>query len=461
MNTKTYIGKWWLASNPAAKIPGTLTIEPDDEITLELVGSFVETERHVEVKKTDLILGVTSDTKEFSLLDCRMIHSSTSSVGVNTTSFSVDISIMGGHFSTVDDINFTAIWVCYSHLAEWVNISGFNIDNKFSEKKFVVTYTYPENIEVKIDDNLSLFIDIKPKLPKEFHLQTEATISQSTYIRIMPSYSQPLDYFKKIMRYIEQFLSLGMSEPVHALHIEGQSEAVKLEINGKFYLLPLEIRRKVFGARSTERTLMPSDMLFTYDDIKDRFILLIKNWFNNYHNLSHIYNLYFATIYNPNMYLEQKFLYLIFAVEAFYNQIIGGQYVSVEEYKTFYKNFVECIPNNLSKELRLSIMKLLEYGNELSLRRKLKNIFKRYDGVLRKYILDDHGFIARTVNTRNYEVHHDNRLESRAAKGEDLYKLIFKLNLLLEVCLMAEMGFTEIEIDKLLSRKYRFLLIKK
>jgi hypothetical protein len=46
------------------------------------------------------------------------------------------------------------------------------------------------------------------------------------------------------------------------------------------------------------------------------------------------------------------------------------------------------------------------------------------------------------VATRNYRTHFDDSKKDQAARGEELYEIMRKLSLVLEACLMEEIGFS-------------------
>jgi len=50
-------------------------------------------------------------------------------------------------------------------------------------------------------------------------------------------------------------------------------------------------------------------------------------------------------------------------------------------------------------------------------------------------------FINRVVATRNYLTHFDQSLEPQAARGVELYRITEELRLLVEICLLGEIGF--------------------
>lgn len=204
-------------------------------------------------------------------------------------------------------------------------------------------------------------------------------------------------------------------------------------------------------------------MLFTFEHISDRFEFFIKNWFEKIktYSLEPVCNLYFGTLYNPHIYLEHEFLSLIQGIESFHQRVFGGKYLSYEDYEPIYDKLINAIPEGVSNDLRERLKGYLKYGNEFSLRKRLKEIIDNYEKVINEFIKDKKAFIDKVVNTRNYYTHYDKNLEERAARGTELFDITQKLKLLLEICLLTVVGFSLEEIKDLLSKntRYRHLII--
>ena len=191
-------------------------------------------------------------------------------------------------------------------------------------------------------------------------------------------------------------------------------------------------------------------------DISGRFDSFLRNWFEKVDLLEPIYDLYFGTLYNPRMYSEQKFLSLVQAIESFHQRIHGGEYMSVEEYEPVYDALVNAIPDWVSSDLKYRLKEYLKYGREFSLRKRMKDIIYIYQANTDRFIGNKNAFIEKVVDTRNYQTHHDEDLKERAAGGEELDRLTQKLKVLLEVCLLTELGFSSEEIKGLFSRNSRY-----
>ena len=286
-------------------------------------------------------------------------------------------------------------------------------------------------------------------------MQKEATIKQETEIKIETSEDKSFEDYRRIMYHIQNFLTLGITEPVYPLAIAGLTGVNKEMIEDKVHYPPVEIFYRLSDIPKSHKPLHPFDMLFTFKDISNSFESFLRNWFEKEDLLEPVYNLYFGTLYNPRMYLEHRFLSLIQAIESFHQRTYGGEYSSDEDYKVVYDALVNSIPEGVRSGLKDRLKEYLKYGNEFSLRKRLKEIFDKNQEILDGHIGNKKAFIEKVVDTRNYQTHHDEELKERAASGEDLYRLIQKLKMLLEICLLTELGFTSEKIKALFFKEYK------
>jgi hypothetical protein len=451
-----YKGIWWLPNKHKEQISGTLSFTPYEGAILDLIGSFKDIKDMNKMLEPKIILGISSNGKNITLHKCFETKSNLSVPGLLTSSFYANVVFVGTHFQKNDDIKFKKLSIHYSYLDDWVNISGFDLQHFSDKKEVVIKYKLPESIQASIGEDYKIFIDIRATGPTHSIVQKEASIKQRTYIRIEPSEEKSFDEYLNIMYHIQNFLSLGIMESVHPVAIAGITEANKEMIKDRAYHSPVEISYRLSEIPKAPKTLLPSNMLFTFKDISDRFEVFLRNWFEKAGLLEPIYDLYFGTLYNPRMYLEHRFLSLIQAIESFHQRIYGGEYLSDEDYKDVFDALVNAIPSGVKRDFKESLENKLKYGNEFSLRKRLKEIFDKYQEILNEFIENKNAFIEKVVDTRNYQTHHDEDLKERAASGEALYRLTQKLKILLEICLLTELGFSSEEIKDLFSRNRRY-----
>lgn len=106
----------------------------------------------------------------------------------------------------------------------------------------------------------------------------------------------------------------------------------------------------------------------------------------------------------------------------------------------------------LNQSLRESLKERLKYGNEFSLRKRLKEVYDKHSDIYDQFIKNKDNFVELTVNTRNYLIHFDKESNRNIAEGEDLYHLTEKLKNILEIMLLTKLGFESINIKDLISK---------
>jgi hypothetical protein len=90
----------------------------------------------------------------------------------------------------------------------------------------------------------------------------------------------------------------------------------------------------------------------------------------------------------------------------------------------------------------------------------MKELLSRHSDIMSIYISDLTEFKNKIVDTRNYMTHYDISLEDKASRGNDLWELVKKLEILVEVCLLSETGFTGGEIRDLFQKTQRYKVLR-
>lgn len=247
----------------------------------------------------EIILGLSSNGKSITLYKCFETKSNLSMPGFQTSSFYAYFVFIGAHFQKSEDIKFKGMSVHYSQLDEWVNISGFAIKPLWEEREIIIKHKLPEPFQARISDGLKILIDFQSTLPLPSFAQKEVTIKQKTEVRIETSEEKSLEYYRKLIYQIQNFLSLGIKEPVYPLDIAGSTKVNEEMIEGKTYYPPVEVFYRLSGIPKRHKTLHPSDMLFTFKDISNKFESVLRNWFQKKDFLEPTSNLFFGTLYNP------------------------------------------------------------------------------------------------------------------------------------------------------------------
>ena len=408
-----YEGLWWLPDNQGGEIAGNLLFDPDDGATLKLIGSFKSIQDLNTSPKYEVIFGISTNGKYITLYNCMEIRCSLNLPGLLVSQYYVDTIIMGGHFLKPADIQFKKVSVMYQYLNEWVNISAFEMQ-RFKEPPGVkIICTLPRPISTRINDNLIVSFDFEASASTRSVVQKEVYMEQRTVVNFESSEGLRYQEFFETLKSIQNVLSFAVKRYVYPLRIVGSTKASTADSNGTENS-NIELFYKIRNIQRVDKPILPNEMLFTFKDVSGRLEEFLGNWFKKRELLDEAFAPYFGILYNPNMYQNQKFLALTQTIEAYHQRVRDK--------------------------------------NELPLWRRLEDILNTHKAALTGLIEDEAKFINDVKNTRNYFTHYDEKLREKAASGADLFYLTEKLKILVETCLLSELGFSNEEISSFFQK---------
>lgn len=462
MNNFELNGIWWIPQKPALKIAGTLRYDSTEGASLDLIGTFKNLPDLTNVSAPDIVLGFAGG-KAVTLYKCIESRTNMSmSVGapvMTLTSYFVNIVFLGHHFQKEEDLVFETISVNYSYLEEWTRITGIKFglttDNSQRLVKYDASYSFPDKVVVKPGDfDLTITYSFKDGGDRLKNIE----FIQTTYLEISPRLPINFnEYHSKFLYHLQNLLSLGIGRAVYPLEIKGKNSNCKIELeNGKTVLKDIGVFYRLGKMPEFSKKLHPHDMFFCYSDIASEFEKCLKNWFSKSELLAPVYDLYFATLYNPAMYLQHEFLSLTQSIESYHRRVFGGEYISKDEYKPILEALKASIPAEIDSGFRESLKHRMQYLHEYSLRKRLEKIIEFCGNTLDRVIQNKGGFIEDVYNTRNFLTHYDMSLKEKAKKGEELYKRTKQLKFLIEICLLKELSLSDENISKLISRDQRY-----
>jgi hypothetical protein len=198
-----------------------------------------------------------------------------------------------------------------------------------------------------------------------------------------------------------------------------------------------------------ERVADPSQhkMLFMYSDVSDSLQEKLTSWLSAYKVFQPALALYFSARAGEHKYLDSRFLSLAQAIETYHRRTSNEQLMDGREFGKLVATQIDACPTPQREWLEGR----LAYGNELNLRKRLKQILDPFkesfgDRTARKRFVDS------ILTTRNYLMHYDVKLKDKAARGEDLYRLCLRMEVLLQLHFLFELGFAVEEVAAFASR---------
>lgn len=258
-------GYWWLPSAPDKKVAGILTYTNEQEIILELIGSFYPSipnfldkfligDSFIEEK---IIFGLTSEGNKITLIDCIPGFSAKSDCPFSTFNYQCQYSINGTYLNSIDDKIFFKAYSNFKLLSQWciprrLSLSTKSQDN--NDKSSLSISIKPQEeaiVSVDLDSKTTLILNdsYKNKL-----IPCSIILRQFTYLEIhKKEASSVLDYLKDICLF-ENFLSLATLYDTRCTQIELFTYNEQQEIShGHIEHKPIDLIISVIVFRSVEQ----------------------------------------------------------------------------------------------------------------------------------------------------------------------------------------------------------------
>jgi len=216
-----YRGQWWLPEYPERSIYGALTFSQEKGAVLSLEGSFTHDPNIGELFNPPIVNGISSTGIRITLSRCLGKGLTISSGGNSTSKLYAHNVFAGAHFKNEDDISFNVVEADFSHLYNWLGISGFKHRHKGEE--IHIRFKRPESINALINSQIALTMGFGYAY-NPMNLR-EVDLKQSTGIRLLPVEKMNYYDFREVIRQFQDFLSLATMEYVYPTSIIGISDS--------------------------------------------------------------------------------------------------------------------------------------------------------------------------------------------------------------------------------------------
>ena len=439
-------GYWKLPSSKTWQLYGELQFSTEKGIELNLIGSF-ENERHDSALKYDVIHGFTSDGKEVTLLNCIGVRS-IAIPGLTTVKVYAKYIIRGGLLSSIESIKVGISVVHFTFLDEWIDTHGFKtkpISKKESKPfKTYIRYQQPELIKLLSNKEKDILVWFSVRAPLSITDVKTLSIDQKTYLNIKYHTDSSFEDALADLSKLRNFLAFGLSRIVVPSEIELRTK----NVDGKTKKLTLIYQEQNYPNKFDSR-IFDYTTLFSFKHLGEKSDQILLNWFAKYETLRPVFDRYFDCIYNPAMFAVNHFLNLTFAIETYHRRTTTSTAFSIQEFESLKKLITTAVSD---KKYKTWLNNKFGYANELSLRDRFKSICSEFESILQKFEPDIKGFINRIVHSRNYYVHYDINSKKAAVPESELSEYNITLGIILQLCLLKELGFTHSAMSDAVKR---------
>jgi ApeA N-terminal domain 1 len=445
INTPTTIeGRWWIEGVDKDPHFGVLNYDPSMGLNLIVKipqdGGIAEVFGAVANRPSvpSSIFGRNKDNHPVSLYGCIGTNYSFSG-GLKSYTVSAMIGLIGLEVPGWDKVSCININAFFSLFHTWMGVSRVSVE---SGDEMTVRVAKRKTIEVDIDAGTKLVI--WPTLNRNQD-SSGLVISEGHGVEFRFSEVRPVkDAVHKYVHSFRRFLTLLIGRSIFVDDVyfhsgDGQTpETVIL-----YQINP--------GVESADRKTLIADMLVSYRDISENLSAVIKRWFELEESLDDVLNLYFATIFVPELHINQTFLFLAQALEVYHRKSSNfqNQVQSKADFRARKKKIVDRVPDE--KEW---LKEKLAHANEKTLAKRLDELTGQHKEDVAKFIDDTKAFADTIRHTRNHYTHYgtEGKGMEKVAKGIQLMDLSAKMQTLLEICIFADLGISGAPIDRMIQK---------
>jgi hypothetical protein len=436
-------GRWWLPDKPGDQIPGIVRFS-NERIELQLDRSFFVQEFSSAWSKgsvkAPVILGYTTDGGSCSLL--RAIFWRWSG---DEMVFVVNAIVIGAHIE--DEIGFPIqkSTIKVTHLEEWAAPRLIHPNPDTASGEITITAPLEPKILLSVKEIpqlklLFLKAGVQSSLERN---QITLTNEAQFHLEFDPPIS--LTDFNRILRKITNLLSLLVGEAVYPRKVlletrDERRSDTELLLEYFFALRASPPRKK-----SEFEMTLPLNALGE-SGAGD----LIRNWFSNDDKLRPVCDLLLGTVYNPSLYVQSTFLSLAQALESLHRRLYEGTYLPKGAYTKISETLKAAIPKDTPPNLKVKLGAMLTWGNELSLKNRLKELFEGLDQTIAKDLAgndDLQEFVRLVVDVRNYLTHYDESCKRSIIDSlPEMYNLNQRIRAILTLLIFKYLGVDEVKV---------------
>lgn len=447
-------GFWWKNEEPDNQFAGTFRYSPAAGAALEASEITEDLTSLQRLPDSATILGVDTSGRRITLHDCFVRRRKSGFTRISVTEYHVRIAIIGIHVTNFDTVPLSEIIADISYLKDWSGISGFkgNITHQTRNGKrflngFNIEYRKPTPISFRSVDGTLLTIGSNVSFSLDF--VRKPSLNERVVAVFRPKKPSTFDLIYNKVVIFQDFLSLAINKRCTIQELKvvpaftDDQDAPRVGIYFHQAVEPVP-----------EQKGFVHDALFRYHHVKDNLERFFRRWERKFQLAESSFHLYFASFQRAGLFLDQKFMNYVQALESFHRIVFGGAYEARDSYfKRTYSKLVDAIPACIEHDYKQSLKQKMKYLNEYSLRKRMKDLLSGFIYLLDNQSLSENEFIESVVNTRNYHTHLDPDLKDLAATAGQLYNLTVILESLFKCHSLYLIGFNKTEIRRIMRQK--------
>ncbi len=431
------------------RVPGRLVYNPSEGLALELVESRTGAAAATVMGLPCLpvIYGRLIDGTLVTLIDCITTKTSLGAGAVGLpTALIANRGIFGGHIADLDKLEVNSYTVELSSLSDWTCTRPAKPDVAPNGGCVSIHFVRPDPIQVALQDKpFDLKVSHGWSAPQR---STSVTVRWHAGLTITAHAKMPFSEASEASSQCQNLMSLLIGH-----HISARSVAIKREEDPSTALKLLFAQR----GKPDHPDVHPAQMLLPYEMIKSEFPEIVAAWFARSDQAILAANVFFGAQLLESSVVNVKFVAAAQAAESYHRGLGTGLYMDQAAYDDAIAELEKVIPDCIESDHRQSLKSRLKYGNEFSLRKRLRALFDRIpDDVAARIAGNVPQFVGKVVDTRNYFTHYDHASQAGAFAGKNAYVAAERLRVLVVANFLHDLGIGDGNLLTVLERSREF-----
>jgi hypothetical protein len=320
-------------------------------------------------------------------------------------------------------------------------------DGKLST--YNLSYKYPEVINFKVE-NFNISTNWRINLPMA---GPELNISEKAGFTIKsPQYCKHTDFLEIPINSIHSFLELIIEDrlPIRTVALKSDQIGWTKE-DGTFHQEPVSLLWKQRISYPLPKKRHPRELIFTIHEISNEINSVMQKWSGTWQKYKPAQNLFFTVLrMRKELTVENGFLNLCHVLEAYHRIKNDETYMQPEKYEELLGVIIQAIPQEHKEYIR----QRLQYGNELMLRKRFKQMYDLLPVKIQERIGERKNFCDKIVNTRNYLTHYDKNIKSLALSYGEMIQYEAMMITICKTLFLLEAGINSETINLKLGNFY-------
>jgi len=442
-------GIWWFPGRPENKIGGELSFCHEDGLQLTLFN--VPSNAHEGLPRREIILGLSSEAKEITLVNCRCYQGQTHHAiatsefnSISTETYWIETLLHGICIESKDQVVFSKISIDFPLFFEWLNTKPFEVSFEDDMKKAIITINNSDILNINVNNEFSIRIPPGGGWKQDGLRQFVAY--EHYHLVIQSSQDHDLEKILEVGSIMQNFLSLATGVPIYPVTVTAYRAT---EDHGREMEISVVYNLPRWAMNS--RRVSASEMLFTRMDFKDEIDEVIKSWFKLESNLKMVYGALFSNVFNPNLYPENEFINIIQGLESYHRTKMNNLVEPRAVYREKKNRIHSALGSSMEEEWRW-LEQRLNHANEPSLSLRLTEVFYAFKEFI-PFLTDEKikWLIDSAVEARNRMMHPEEG-RSIALSGAELVLINLILKIMVKGILLFETNVRLTKIPIMIKR---------